>query len=129
MVKGLGKGLIIMLLKVAILLSWIRLFTPARQRNAMFWISHVLIWSNILFYGIGTIVEIFQCTPREKIWNPVYKGGNCPINMTQHMIASLVINWVSDVVILILPQRVIWKLNISTAQKVGLSLLFAVGLL
>lgn len=122
-------GLIIMLLKVSILLNWLRIFAPMHQRNAVFWVAHVLIWSNVLFYGIGTIVEIFQCTPREKIWNPVYRGGSCPIDMAKHMVASLVINWVSDVAILILPQKVIWKLQVSRGQKVGLSLLFAIGLL
>ncbi|KAF2004265.1 hypothetical protein P154DRAFT_485419 [Amniculicola lignicola CBS 123094] len=120
-------GLVIMLLKAAILLSWLRIFVPMGQRNAMFWISHGLIWSNVLFYGIGTAVEIFQCTPREKIWNPLYVGGSCVIEMPMHMRASGVINLISDVIILALPQRVIWSLHISNSRKVGLSFLFAIG--
>jgi hypothetical protein len=122
-------GLVIMLLKAAILLDWLRIFVPRGQRNAMFWISHGLIWSNVLFYGVGTIVEIFQCTPREKIWNALYEAGSCPIHMPAHMFASGIINLVSDIMILALPQKVIWKLHISTHNKVGVSLLFAVGIL
>ena len=122
-------GLTIMLLKAAILLDWVRIFVVRHQRNVMFWICHGLIWSNVLFYGIGTIVEIFQCTPREKIWNPLFEGGSCPIHMPAHMLASGIINLVSDITILVLPQKIIWKLRISTNKKVGVSLLFAIGIL
>ncbi|KAF2877772.1 hypothetical protein BDV95DRAFT_588804 [Massariosphaeria phaeospora] len=119
-------GLIIMLLKAAILLDWIRIFVPHGQRNAMFWISHAMIWSNVLFYGVGTLVELFQCTPREKIWNPLVEGS-CPINMKSHNIASGVINLVSDLIIIGLPQQMIWKMQISRPTKIGISLLFAIG--
>ncbi|KAF2638709.1 hypothetical protein P280DRAFT_482043 [Massarina eburnea CBS 473.64] len=132
-IMSLLYGLSLMLVKVAILLSWIRLFVPLKQRNAFFWVSHALIWSNVLFYGIGTITEIFQCTPREKIWNPLLieageAGGHCPIDITKHAAASGFINLLSDLIILLLPQRVIWGLNISRKKKIGMSFLFLVGL-
>lgn len=118
-----------MLLKAAILLNWVHIFVPTGVRNSMFWISHILIWTNILFYGIGTVVEIFQCTPREKIWNPLFVGGSCPIDMDKHMLASGVINLISDIIILILPQRIIWGLNVTRQRKIQISVLFAIGLL
>jgi hypothetical protein len=127
-IRSLLYGLTVMLLKVAILLSWVRTFVPMDQRNAMFWTSRILIWCNILFYGIGTTVEIGQCSPREKMWNPLYIGGNC-INIDIYMKASGVVNLVSDLVILVLPQAIIWKLRISRGRKVGISLLFAIGLM
>ncbi|KAH8648724.1 hypothetical protein BGZ60DRAFT_570018 [Tricladium varicosporioides] len=99
-------GLVIMLLKVSILLDWLRIFVP----------------------GVGTIVEIFQCNPREKIWNPLFEGGNCPIHMPAHMLASGIINLISDIIILALPQKVIWKLHISRRNKIGVSLLFTIGI-
>ncbi|KAF2829295.1 hypothetical protein CC86DRAFT_453943 [Ophiobolus disseminans] len=119
-------GLVIMLLKTAILLDWLKIFVPSGQRNAMFWISHIMIWANVLFYGVGTLVEIFQCNPRSKIWNP-FVEGTCPIDMRSHNMAAGVVNLVSDVIILGLPQLVIWKLQMSRASKIGLSLLFAIG--
>lgn len=118
-----------MLLKAAILLDWVHTFIVCGERNAMFWISHGLIWSNILFYGVGTIAEIFQCTPREKIWNKLYEGGSCPVNMNAHMLASGTINLVSDLIIIALPQQIIWKLHISMRARAGVSLLFTIGIL
>ncbi|KAF2260236.1 hypothetical protein CC78DRAFT_418336, partial [Lojkania enalia] len=132
-IMSLLYGLSIMLIKVAILLSWIRIFVPMKQRNAFFWVSHALIWSNVLFYGIGTITEIWQCKPREKIWNPFLiaageAGGHCPIDITKHAKASGFINLLSDIIILMLPQKVIWGLNVTRKQKIGMSLLFVVGI-
>lgn len=118
-----------MCLKVGILLDWVRIFCPVGTRNAMLWISHVIIWANIAFYGIGTMVELFQCTPREKIWNPLYEGGSCPMNMHAHNFASGIFNIISDLVILAVPQSIIWKLQMSTSKRIGVSLLFTIGIL
>jgi hypothetical protein len=38
-------------------------------------------------------------------------------------------NLVSDIFILILPQRIIWRLNMSREKKIGIALMFAVGLM
>lgn len=122
-------GLIVMLLKVAILLSWLRLFVPMKRNSAMFWALHGLIWTNILFYTVGTFCEIFRCTPREKIWNPVLVGGYCPITSSDHAKGSGFINLVSDIIILIFPQKIIWGLHVNRQQKIGMSLLFVVGFL
>ncbi|KAI0165411.1 hypothetical protein GGR52DRAFT_107168 [Hypoxylon sp. FL1284] len=121
-------GLIIMCLKVGILLDWVLIFCPVGTRNAMFWISHIIIWANIAFYGIGTLVELFQCTPREKIWNPLYEGGSCPIDMHAHNFASGIFNIISDLVILAVPQSIIWKLQMTTPKRIGVSLLFMIGM-
>jgi hypothetical protein len=118
-----------MLLKVAILLSWLRLFVPMKQRNAMFWTLQVLIWAIIIFYIVCTFCEIFRCTPREKIWNPAFVGGYCAINLQDHAKGSGFINLVSDVIILLFPQKMIWSLHVTSRQKIGMSLLFLVGFL
>jgi hypothetical protein len=122
-------GLCVMLLKVAILLSWLRLFVPMKQRNANFWTLQALICANVIFYIVCTFCEIFRCTPREKIWNPVFEGGYCSVNMQDHAKASGFINLVSDVIILLFPQKIIWDLHVTRKQKVGMSLLFVVGFL
>ena len=90
---------------------------------------HGLIWSNVLFYVVGLFFWIFQCTSRGKIWNPLYEGGSCPINMRAYVLASGIINLISDITLFVLPQKIIWTLHISKHNKVGISLLFAVGIL
>jgi hypothetical protein len=82
---------------------------------------------NILYYVPATFLEIFQCVPRRKIWNPAvpgvcHKGGKTAV-------AGSCVNFFSDLVILALPQLVIWRLNMSYKKKVGIALLFAFGVL
>ncbi|RYP57738.1 hypothetical protein DL770_010594 [Monosporascus sp. CRB-9-2] len=120
---------LIHILFTAILLDWLHIFVPLGQRNYMFWICHAMIWSNVIFYAVGTIVGLFQCIPREKVWNPLFEGGSCPINMHAHNRASGIINLVSDFCILALPQKVIWNMNMSRSKRLSVSVLFAIGIL
>jgi hypothetical protein len=122
-------GLIVMCLKVAILIDWLRLFVPQGQRNWLFWTLHALIWANVIYYGSGTLIEVWRCHPREKIWNPLFEGGSCPINIGANNFVSGIVNIVSDFAILLLPQWVIWNLHITKAKRMGVSLLFVIGLL
>ncbi|KAI0393942.1 hypothetical protein F5Y17DRAFT_430351 [Xylariaceae sp. FL0594] len=121
-------GLVLMFLKIAILLDWLRIFAPMGQRNAIFWTVHILIWCNVIYYVSGTFLEIFRCTPRQKIWDPLYEGGICPIDINANNFASAILNLASDLAILAVPQFVIWRLQLSTAKKIGISLLFIIGI-
>ncbi|ESZ94754.1 hypothetical protein SBOR_4866 [Sclerotinia borealis F-4128] len=112
-------GMSIMFVKLAILMDWLRIFVPMRQRNAMFWAIHVLIWCNVVYYVSGTFLEIFRCWPTRKIWDPFFEGGSCPINIEANNFASTLINLVSDLGILILPQWIIWRLNTTRARRLG----------
>ncbi|KAI1390653.1 uncharacterized protein F4822DRAFT_441946 [Hypoxylon trugodes] len=118
----------IMFLKLAILIDWLQVFVPKGQRNAIFWTIHVLIWSNIVFYVSGTLLEIFRCSPRQKIWDPLFEGGTCPVDANTSNFTSGVFNLASDIAILVLPQWVIWNLHMSKAKRVGVSFLFVVGI-
>ncbi|XXG99238.1 hypothetical protein Hte_005575 [Hypoxylon texense] len=121
-------GLAIMFLKAAILMDWLQIFVPTGQRNLLFWVLHILIWSNILFFASGTLIELFRCHPREKIWNPLFEGGSCPVDIKANNMASGLINLVSDLAILLAPQWVIWRSNVSRSRKIGVSLLFVIGI-
>ncbi|KAI1076950.1 hypothetical protein F5B20DRAFT_583689 [Whalleya microplaca] len=121
-------GLAIMFLKAAILMDWLQIFVPSGQRNLLFWVLHILVWSNILFFASGTLIELFRCHPREKIWNPFFEGGSCPVDIKANNMASGLINLVSDLAILLAPQWVIWHLNASRSRKIGVSLLFVIGI-
>lgn len=92
----------------------------------MFWACHALIWLNFSFYVIFFFLAIFGCRPTEKLWKP-WIEGKCTNHFTL-MINASVINTVSDILIVILPQPVIWKLQISFQNKIGLSAIFSVGI-
>lgn len=100
---------------------------PRGTRNAYFWIGHVLLWINVLFYFAMVIVELKTCTPRAKQWDPTIKGGSCiSASIVRFLIAML--NVATDLIIIALPQRVIWGLHLPIKRKIALSALFLVGI-
>ncbi|KAG6358072.1 hypothetical protein INS49_013956 [Diaporthe citri] len=117
-----------MLLKVAILIDWAHLFNPLKKRNAMFWAIRILLVANMVHYITATFLEAFRCGPQRRLWDVFYKGGYCPINVVVLNLVASSVNVVSDVAILVLPQWVIWRLNMTRSAKAGVSVLFLIGI-
>ncbi len=113
-------GLGIAFLKVAILLDWMRIFVPTGTRNTLFWILQLFIWSNALFYFIGTFVDAFECPSKD------VGTVKCNTDVAKYILTSAVINLISDLTNSHNTSLVIWKLNMSNAQKKGISLLFLI---
>ncbi|KAI1116622.1 hypothetical protein F5Y14DRAFT_439754 [Nemania sp. NC0429] len=113
--------------KTAILLEWTRIFVPPGTRTTFWWTCQITMWVNILYYSTVVIVSAISCNPHEKIWNPSLPG-TC-LQTKPFFISNATLNLVSDIIIFVLPQRVIWKLKMSRQQKTGVSVVFAVGLI
>lgn len=113
--------------KAAILKEWARLFVPYGSRNAFFWICHVLLIVTVLFNGTVLISTNLTCFPREKIWDKTIPGKCSNPKVT--LIISSVINVILDFFILLLPQNIIWRLQMTKKKKVGMSLIFTIGIL
>lgn len=116
-----------MLAKIAVLLEWLRVFVPTGSRNTFFWACHITIWINALFYVAVMLVENLNCFPFEKIWDKTVPG-RC-VNQQDAGVVASALNVASDVLILLLPHRVIWKLQMTRKLKIGVSIVFGVGLL
>ncbi|KAI1129223.1 hypothetical protein F5Y10DRAFT_264384 [Nemania abortiva] len=110
--------------KVAMLMEWMRIFSP-RSRNVFFWLCHAGLWLNVVYYIAAIIVEGMQCTPRERIWDSTVKG-KCLDTRALEVITS--INVVSDIIMLAAPQFAIWRLKLSRWNRIGLVLISAIGL-
>ncbi|KAI1116257.1 hypothetical protein F5Y14DRAFT_407368 [Nemania sp. NC0429] len=119
---------VILPIKLAILLEWIRIFVPSGSRNLVFWASHIMIFVVIGFYIALIVAFNVACTPIEANWNVLINGDCTRVDTKYTNISASAFNLISDVLILLIPQRVIWKLNMSTQKKIGVSLVFAVGL-
>ena len=65
--------------------------------------------------------------PRDKIFNPRLQG-RC-VNINDAVIVTACINIGSDVSIFVLPLARIWRLQMPLRRKVGVSAIFAFGLL
>lgn len=116
----------IFLVKVAILLQYLRVFVPLKTRNLMFWACQALIWLNFTFYFINFFLTMFTCKPINKTWNPWLKG-HC-IDAPKVITVSSAFNAASDFLILILPQPLIWSLQMTRKRKIALSSVFLVGI-
>ena len=121
-------GLTMFVIKLSILLQYLRIFAPTKQRNSMFWGVHIVIWCNFVFYFVITFFEIFACNPREKYWDVLITTGSC-FNTLAENIAAGAINAVSDFVILLLPQPVIWRLQMPLKKRLQVSVIFLAGFL
>ena len=86
-----------------------------------------MILFNFLFYLANLPVEIWPCVPRSKLWTPT-EPGHC-IKNEEVFVAGGTINVVSDFMILLLPIVEVWRLHMSKERKIGVSAVFATGLL
>ncbi|KAI8953070.1 hypothetical protein F4801DRAFT_153780 [Xylaria longipes] len=85
-----------------------------------------LIWANSIFYVTIFFTFLFACVPRAKISNPTLEG-RC-IDTHASVLATSVINVVSDLTILIVPLVAVWQLQLQPRAKFGISIVFAVGI-
>ena len=114
--------------KTAILLQYLRIFVPEGTRGFTFWASHVTLWANAMYYITILFIKIFACKPIRFFWDKTIPHGHC-IDQYRMNVIGAVICLASDVTILLLPQRVILSLTLSFKRKLGLALVFAIGIL
>lgn len=116
----------ILFTKVSILLQLIQIFVVAK-RNGRWYFLQVLIWLNTIFFTILMFLEIFQCVPRAKIWNPLHSGV-C-LNITKTFVATAGVNVVSDLSILGLPIIWVLQLHMPFRRKLGIMAIFCTAIL
>jgi hypothetical protein len=113
--------------KTAIVLQYVEMLAPNRTVNPMmWWSSYILIGIMFGFYISGLFSGLFMCTPRSSIWN-VLEKGKCN-NEARLVLITALFNIVTDIFILLLPVRSVWKMKIATKKKGPIILLFCTGL-
>lgn len=78
------------------------------------------------FYSSTALVKVFECTPREKIFHPEI-SGNC-INTDVLLNICDAFDAVTDLVILLLPVKTVWELDLESVKKAGVWAVLALGL-
>ena len=110
------------MIKLAILTFYYRVFiTPAFRRVVLATIAFIVLWVLTI-----TIVLALECRPIAKFWNPL-TPGKC-FNLVAFSYFTNISNLVTDVWIFLLPIPVIWRLQISNQQRLGLCCVFLIGL-
>lgn len=108
--------------KISILCLYLRIFVKRGTRIACYVLIGVITANWIAF----SIADIFQCTPVAYQWDKSIAHGTC-FNDTLFSRASSVPNIITDVVMLVLPIPVLWRLQTSTVRKLGLTVVFFTG--
>ncbi|ORY58510.1 uncharacterized protein BCR38DRAFT_73957 [Pseudomassariella vexata] len=126
-IGGVFYSVTLPLLKAAILLEWVHIFVPMRTRNAFWWICHAVVVVQLMLLVASVLALCFTCIPYEKIWDFTIPG-KC-LDKSKVEISSASIHLASDAIILCLPQRVIWGLNMPIKRRLGVSVIFSLGVL
>ncbi len=88
---------------------------------------HILLWANVLFYASKILLINLACIPHRAIWDKTIPA-KC-LDQKIVYLAAAVISVVSHAFILALPQTIIWKLKMDNKKKIGVSFIFATGVL
>ncbi|KAJ5375244.1 hypothetical protein N7517_007250 [Penicillium concentricum] len=109
------------LAKFSYLAFYLRIFV-SREFRILTWICMGCAGA----YWTGSMLQIFLiCTPFEKNWNPTLPGHCASQNVAFSTIGAF--NLLTDVMIMALPIRFVWKLQMSLATKLALIGIFGLG--
>ncbi|PWY67974.1 hypothetical protein BO94DRAFT_423231, partial [Aspergillus sclerotioniger CBS 115572] len=108
-------------IKISVLLMYRRIF-PIRSIKIG---SYILGGITVAWMISIELVAIFQCTPIQKGWQPLVEG-HC-IYLKGALLGNGVPNFVTDIFILSLPVRPVWKLRASLPQRIAIILVFLSG--
>ena len=112
--------------KLTVLSLYRRVFLPHRW-SVFDVILRVFMVICCVYYITTVPVKIWECIPRARIWNKSI-DGSC-IDVACVLNVDGVFNTGSDIVILLVPIKALWKLQMETKRKIGIGLLFTVGLM
>jgi hypothetical protein len=101
-------------MKLSILFFYLRLFTVHEKVRLVTKICIVIVF----LWTIGNILQVFLiCRPFRAIYDANVKGS-CG-NRVGTFIAIGAFNWANDLIILIIPIPVVWKLPLPRSNKVA----------
>lgn len=120
---------VISIVKSVILLQYIRIFAPTKIVDPVLFIASwtlivlIVSWNFACFW-----VSIFICSPVQKFWDTLTTDGSC-INFSLNILLTCLFNIITDISILVLPSRAVWRLRIPTKRKYAIVSVFSIGLL
>ena len=108
--------------KIAILALYRRLFPNKSNRVAIYVVLGFLVGLTIAI----NVTALTACRPFAANWNTALPGSHCVDKEPLFRYSSLP-NIISDIMMLLLPVRVVYNLQTTTRLKVGLTITFLVG--
>lgn len=73
------------------------------------------------------LLIVFQCWPIRSLWDKTITGAKClPVSVAIGFTGAA-LSIVEDIIILLLPLPVVWKLQMSTRKKIAVIFLISMG--
>ncbi|GME48407.1 60s ribosomal protein l36 [Neofusicoccum parvum] len=126
LIYGCCYSAVLPLIKTAILLDWCRIFVPSDRKKNFFWWGCMIVIAFQCIWGLLCIILLnMQCRPHEAIWK-FYLPSKC-YDLPKVMLTSASCQVITDIVMVFLPQKMIWGLHLNWQKKLGVSIIFGVG--
>ncbi|OAA59146.1 hypothetical protein SPI_06348 [Niveomyces insectorum RCEF 264] len=110
--------------KASFALTLLRIATPGGWIRYAVWFILVTV---LLVMGGGAVIQWVQCWPVASLWDHTIPGTCLSSEMVQHYdLFMSVYSGTMDIVLALLPWRIIWHVQISKKEKFGA--LFAMGM-
>ena len=110
------------LVRLSVLLFYVRIFRSVHTYRVAFW----TVGSLIIGWCIAiNFLTIFACVPIHKAWDPAIPG-HC-LDSSRTFLGSAILNILIDVVLLVLPIPMLWKLSMETSSRLALIVVFCSG--
>ncbi|KAF7952622.1 uncharacterized protein EAE97_002119 [Botrytis byssoidea] len=119
MLYGVGLGLI----KCSITIMLIRIFAVPKFRLAGYFVLAMCVSWTVMTILIAFLI----CRPLGYNWNLQPTAGHCGNTISAYTAVGIV-DIITDMMILLLPQPIIWRLQMPTANKIALAALMCFGL-
>lgn len=127
LVYGCCYSVVLPLIKTAILLDWARVFVAGDAKRSAFWWCCMVLAGFQCLWGICCIILLnLQCIPHNAIWE-FYVPAKC-YDLPSVMLGSAAVQVATDAAMVVLPQKVVWSLHMSWRKRLGVSIMFGVGL-
>lgn len=108
--------------KLAVLALYHRLFPQRTTKITVYLLAGVLISGTIA----NTIVSLAACKPFKANYDTTVPGHKC-IDKEAFFVWTSLSNIITDVIMLVLPLPIVWRLNNTKRIKVALTFTFVVG--
>lgn len=113
------------LVKVSILLLYHRLFGVNKGFRIALCVAGTL---TIMWWIAAFLDSILECIPVQAIWDKSLKDPKCQ-NVRASALGTGIANMILDILFLIIPIPMIWKLQVTRRVKVSLTAIFLLGAL
>lgn len=112
-------------IKMSFCLLYLHIFPGKTFRTCCWWLLAIIVAHTIS----ETLVVLFQCTPIHKAWDATgLVEGTC-VDMNIFYYANFAVKLASDLALFTLPIPKVVQLRMSVGKRIGLVVMFSLGLL